>query len=151
MDVREKLVELLGDKLIFGRGILCEVASHLIDNGVTVQNSNSDPEVVCDRMIQDPNGSWHHQFRFKIGDKDWGVSKELPEELVASCVERQKWIPVTERLPKRNAEVLVCDTREDYVSIWEHIGDGLWFGNEVIWATEDITHWMPLPEPPKGE
>ena len=37
MDVREKLVELLGDKLIFGRGILCEVASHLVDNGVTVQ------------------------------------------------------------------------------------------------------------------
>ena len=64
---------------------------------------------------------------------------------------RPKWIPVTERLPERGAEVLVCDTREDYVSVWEHIGDGLWFGNEVIWATEDITHWMPLPEPPKGE
>ena len=60
-----------------------------------------------------------------------------------------KWIPVTERLPERGVEVLVCDTREDYVSIWEHMGDGLWFGNEVIWATEDITHWMPLPEPPK--
>ena len=64
---------------------------------------------------------------------------------------KPKWIPVTERLPERNTEVLVCDTKEDYVSIWEHIGDGLWFGNEVIWANEDITHWMPLPEAPKGE
>lgn len=74
------------------------------------------------------------------------------EQLLTKCHQlEQKWIPVTERLPERNAEVLVCDTREDYVSIWEHIGDGLWFGNEVIWATEDITHWMPLPEPPKGE
>ena len=62
-----------------------------------------------------------------------------------------KWISVGERLPERNTEVLVCDTKEDYVSVWEYIGDGLWLGNEIIWATEDITHWMPLPEPPKEE
>jgi hypothetical protein len=62
-----------------------------------------------------------------------------------------KWIPVSERLPERNTEVLVCDTREDYVSIWGYIGDELWFGEEITWATEDITHWMPLPEPPKEE
>lgn len=62
-----------------------------------------------------------------------------------------KWIPVSERLPERNKKVLVCDTREDYVSVWERFEDGLWFGDDVIWGTEDITHWMPLPEPPKGE
>lgn len=33
---REKLIELLGDKLIFGRGILYEVADHLIANGVVI-------------------------------------------------------------------------------------------------------------------
>ena len=60
-----------------------------------------------------------------------------------------KWIPVSERLPKRNEKVLVCDAREDYVSIWENFDDGLWFGDEITWATEDITHWMPMPEPPK--
>lgn len=64
---------------------------------------------------------------------------------------KPQWIPVTERLPERNTEVLVCDTKEDFVSVWEYIGDGLWFGNEIIWATEDITHWMPLPESPKEE
>lgn len=62
-----------------------------------------------------------------------------------------KWIRVDDRLPENDARVLVCDTREDYVSSWEYFGDGLWFGDEVIWATEDITHWMPLPEPPKEE
>ena len=45
----------------------------------------------------------------------------------------------------------MCDTREDYVSIWNYEGDGLWLGNDVFWATEDITHWMPLPEPPKED
>lgn len=60
-----------------------------------------------------------------------------------------KWIPVTERLPDRNSKVLVCDNREDYVSIWERFADDLWYGDDIIWATEDITHWMPLPEPPK--
>ncbi len=33
---REKLIELLGDKLIFGRGILYEVADHLIANNVVL-------------------------------------------------------------------------------------------------------------------
>ena len=66
-------------------------------------------------------------------------------------VSSSKWIPVGERLPDVGENVLVCDAREDYVYIWENFGDGLWFGDEIIWETEDITHWMPLPEPPKGE
>lgn len=82
-----------------------------------------------------------------------GNMRQFPGSLANILIEHgvtiQKWIPVTERLPERNMEVLVCDTREDYVSVWEHMGDGLWFGNEGIWATKDITHWMPLPEPPK--
>jgi hypothetical protein len=60
-----------------------------------------------------------------------------------------KWISVDDRLPENDAKVLVCDTREDYVSSWVYFGDGLWFGEEVVWTTKDITHWMPLPEPPK--
>ena len=51
MDVREKLMELLGDKLIFGRGILCEVASHLVDNGVTVQEWISVDERLPENFI----------------------------------------------------------------------------------------------------
>lgn len=62
-----------------------------------------------------------------------------------------KWIPVTERLPEKKGDVLVCDTREDFVSTWEYLGNGLWLGNEIIWATEDITHWMPLPQLPKED
>ena len=66
-------------------------------------------------------------------------------------VSSSKWIPVSERLPKRNEKVLVCDAREDYVSMWECFDGGLWLGDEIIWETEDITHWMHLPELPKED
>lgn len=97
-------------------------------------------------------------IRLLINCGVWGANKtigEIADYLIANGVTfatdtkvGDKWIRVDDRLPENDARVLVCDTREDYVSIWEYFGDGLWFGDEVIWATEDITHWMPLPEPP---
>lgn len=29
--------------------------------------------------------------------------------------------------------------------------DGSWFGPRNLYPTDKITHWMPLPEPPKEE
>ena len=73
----------------------------------------------------------------------------------------QKWIPVTERLPQEKGEI--CKNAILFMD------DGL---VTVGWLNEDIrcafyldtrndfvskvpisrcTHWMPLPEPPKGE
>lgn len=58
-----------------------------------------------------------------------------------------KWISVEERLPEEEVQVLV------YGRIFMDIGwilDGKW-KSEYINAYDDdeITHWMPLPEPPK--
>lgn len=56
----------------------------------------------------------------------------------------QKWIPVTERLPDwRDGKVLVS-TKYGF-SICERTVNGRWKGQHANW----ITHWMPLPEPPK--
>ena len=55
-----------------------------------------------------------------------------------------RWIPVTERLPDwRNGKVLVF-TKYGF-SICERTVNGKWKGLHANW----ITHWMPLPEPPK--
>ena len=64
-----------------------------------------------------------------------------------------KWIPVTERLPEQTSRCLVA--RMDFVTNTPFI-DVLWFEKGVWWnrlhgGNYAVTHWMPLPQPPKGE
>ena len=64
-----------------------------------------------------------------------------------------KWIPVTERLPEYTSRCFV--TRWDYVTDKPFV-DILWFEKGVWWnrlhgGNYAVTHWMPLPEPQKGE
>lgn len=74
--------------------------------------------------------------------------------LIANGVTIQKWIPVSERLPDRSGEVLVCtkhffyDTRNIAKAVFKK-GSGGFYGNGGHW--KNVTHWMELPEPPKEE
>ena len=60
----------------------------------------------------------------------------------------QQWISVKDRLPEYGKRVLTFGSRDGqlYVYIDQICGDGGW-----LFATWEITHWMPLPQPPKGE
>ena len=60
-----------------------------------------------------------------------------------------RWIPVTERLPEKDVRVLVrlADDSRLYTKIDT---DRIHYDNWVRWGTY-VTHWMPLPEPPKEE
>ena len=66
-----------------------------------------------------------------------------------------KWIPVTERLPEEWCPVLgliqYCEEPPAQMVLW-YLGNGhwreTWRGDMIVSA---VTHWMPLPEPPKGE
>lgn len=62
---------------------------------------------------------------------------------------KPKWIPVSERLPNLHETVIVCDVREQYVGAWMYYGNDDWLHDDKLFDTEEITHWMPLPEPPK--
>ena len=63
-----------------------------------------------------------------------------------------RWIPVTERLPG-TARVLITDG--DIVMRGYRRPDGVWkygVGLDEVWeklSLRPVTHWMPLPEPPK--
>jgi hypothetical protein len=64
-----------------------------------------------------------------------------------------KWIPVSERLPKEFISVLVhIPEMNPCPAVMEayRIGDG-WVTKMAAFDINCATHWMPLPEPPKGE
>lgn len=61
-----------------------------------------------------------------------------------------KWIKCSERMPGDFEDVLVTDGGNVEVMWWDC--DGFW----DCWAprysnisSDDVTHWMPLPEPPE--
>ena len=104
MDVREKMVDILGEfllcpskmKNVWMSQAIEKLADHLIDNGVTVQ----------------------------------------------------EWISVNDRLPEEEGLYLVEVVNDHEIrnskTAWYH-GNGNWF------LHQNVTHWMHLPQPPKGE
>lgn len=66
-----------------------------------------------------------------------------------------KWISVEERLPEVGKEVLICDARDSFLGMFflvERKSDKVYFwhdGGGWRLPSDEVTHWMPLPEPPK--
>ena len=102
MDVREKLVELIESARYWGSNTSEEIADHLTNNGVTVQ--------------------------------EWiSVDDELPEvgRYVVCIAKRNpfsRFMPMVARIEKNG-----------------------WVNPITEQCISEVTHWMPLPEPPKGE
>ena len=122
MDVREKLVELLGN-IYF-----------LMMDGTDTIGEYTIP----------------HKFKEKIADY-----------LISNGVTVQEWISVDDRMPDScGFQCLLCGENsfgqirvfEGFTGYMER-GKLEWHSNQKdididVWT---ITHWMPLPEPPKGE
>lgn len=77
---------------------------------------------------------------------------QLADYLIANGVTVQEWISVKDRLPRDGRYLTVRYdqvTRSSFVDIlWFERGD--WW-NRHYPGDYDVTHWMPLPQPPKGE
>ena len=111
MDVREKLVELIGSteygngSLVgnnFQKGFIEKIATHLIANGVTVQ----------------------------------------------------EWISVDDRLPEAGGYVVCIAKRNPFsrfMPMVARIEKNGWVNPITGQYISEVTHWMQIPQPPKGE
>ena len=103
---------------------------------------------------------------------DWYGNGDIADKLIANgvTVQKQEWISVTERLPQEDGSYLVTinsfngckyiDVRwfakdGEIVDKYELAGqENVWYYYDSEWgyiSIDSVTHWMPLPQPPKGE
>jgi len=66
----------------------------------------------------------------------------------ARLKDAQRWIPVSERLPEGDAVLVYRERGKSNIDIdWTFIEGGreYWYNSGL----DNVTHWMPLPEPPE--
>ena len=134
-NTREKLIELLCEVQYQGNAVHGysdryiqngELADHLIAHGVT---------------LQDHDYHWATETAYKNGYE----------------AGKPKWIPVSERLPEHFGTFLAAiDEVHGEKRISADAADfdperKRWETWNYFCAGYKVTHWMPLPEPPKGE
>ena len=88
-------------------------------------------------------------LQYKINElSDTG---DIADHLLANGVVAREWISVKDKLSEVGRRVLVTDGK--HVSF----GYTLCGGEGNLWCAQfpcnggEVTHWMPLPQPPKGE
>ena len=79
-------------------------------------------------------------------DCHWATEQAYKNGYEKGRQDAVKWIPVTERLPEENTAVLTYRESGIQAEFRWHKG---WDNDEFTPC--QVTHWMPLPEPPKGE
>ena len=107
-------------------------------------------------------------FEGKVLDEWWWEEKikRIADHLIINGVTVQEWISVKDRLPDKTGRYLAVKkriapdelggNRSDIVILRFFVDDGFrmpthipdWINGEI---NEEVTHWMLLPELPKGE
>ena len=106
-------------------------------------------ECLCDLMQKAANAIEELQTQLKSQkcNRDSENAIRLEEKQATS----DGWIPVTERLPEKPGRYLICEELgRAMIAGWD---TSRWFGGHSYseFTVYKATHWMPLPEPPKGE
>ena len=82
------------------------------------------------------------------------IIQDLRRENAELRARVQEWISVDDRLPEPYVSVLVNmpgekpfrTVREGFIS-----NDGIWQSAMIRREPGEVTHWQPIPQPPKGE
>jgi len=73
---------------------------------------------------------------------------------IAELEAAQRWIPVSERLPEDRVTILAAFNNREiltakYYKYYEGFGSVENYWRIEGWHSGNVTHWMPLPEPPE--
>lgn len=84
-----------------------------------------------------------------VGDRpDWCLHGYEVDKLIREVPTVGEWVSVKDRLPEKNGDYITYD-RDG--TVWPHF----FTASSKVWedalgfSTELVTHWMPLPKPPK--
>ena len=85
----------------------------------------------------------------------WGsnTSEEIAENLIANGVTVQEWISVKDRLPEAGGYVVCIAKRNPFsrfMPMVARIEKNGWVNPITEQYISEVTHWMPIPQPPKG-
>ena len=120
-------------------------------------------EIVCDAMESDGCiGHCNHSPCFEV--------ERVVNALIDNGVTVQEWISVKEMLPQEDGAYLVtthdfgnrqCVKFRWFAKDGETVDKYDLAGQKYVWyfydsecgyaSTKSVTHWMPMPQPPKGE
>ena len=99
----------------------------------------------CPRCDQKPMNCECTALELRMHAEIEGLREQVPQ-----------WIPVSERLPDRNENVLIyipAAAEKTYIASLDE--GGMWFSSDPTADAYSLgedgapTHWMPLPEPPE--
>ena len=99
----------------------------------------------------DARGKLVELLQVDLSGSDGYEPELIADYLIANGVTVQEWIPVTDRLPKESGDYIVyysiTASNKPLISIRHFYGES----PEAFLHNKAMTHWMPLPEPPKEE
>lgn len=77
----------------------------------------------------------------------------IADHLIANGVTIQQWIPAMKRLPDKEGSypVFTCKGTEAYSYFFPERDIAPGVHKEAMFCWPGVTHWMPLPKPPKEE
>ena len=85
---------------------------------------------------------------------DWYSNGDIAEKLIANGVTVQEWIPVKDRLPEAGGYVVCIAKRNPFsrfMPMVARIEKNGWVNPITEQYISEVTHWMPIPVPQKGE
>ena len=94
-------------------------------------------------------------FEGRVLDEWWFEEKikNIADHLISNGVTVQEWISVDDRLTEPFVSVLVhMPGEEPFPTVHEGFisNDGIWQSAMFRREPGEVTHWQPMPQPPKG-